>query len=69
MQKKLKKANYRDRLLNNKTNLKLRNIVNDLYHQEGSVGTGSTADALRYEFRTGNLVKGRSHMQKAINGN
>jgi len=46
---------------------KLQNIVNDLYKgttNPGRVGTGTTADAIRYELRTGERVFGRSHIQK-----
>ncbi len=47
---------------------KLQNIINDLYKgttNPGRVGTGTTADAVRYELRTGKQVYGRSHVQKA----
>lgn len=47
---------------------KLQNIVDDLYKgttDPGRVGTGATADALRYEFSTGQRVFGKSHLQKA----
>jgi len=46
---------------------KLQNIVDDLYKgttNPGRVGTGTTADAIRYELRTGQQVFGRSHIQK-----
>lgn len=47
---------------------KLQNIVDDLYKgttNPGRIGTGTTADALRYELSTGQRVFGRSHLQKA----
>ena len=46
---------------------KLQNIIDDLYKgttNPGRVGTGTTADAIRYELRTGEQVFGRSHIQK-----
>ena len=46
----------------------LNNLVSDLYHGEGSprqIGTGSTADAVRNELRTGLPTEGTWHMQKA----
>ena len=56
------------------TDAKLQNYVNDLYKGEGSpdqIGTGSTADALRNELRTGQPTEGVFHAMKAeqyING-
>jgi hypothetical protein len=47
---------------------KLQNIINDLYKgttNPGRVGTGTTADAVRYELETGKQVFSRSHIQKA----
>ena len=47
---------------------KLQNIVNDLYKgtmNPGRVGTGTTADALRYELSTGQRVFGKSHLRTA----
>lgn len=49
---------------------KLQNIVKDLYKgtvNPRRIGTGTTADALRYELRTGQRVFGKSHLQKAQN--
>ncbi len=49
------------------TNPKLRNIVDDLYKgakTSSPIGTGSTADAIRYETRTGQQVGGRWHTRK-----
>jgi uncharacterized protein YukE len=46
---------------------RLQNIVEDLYKgttNPNGVGTGTTADAIRYELRTGQRVFGRSHIQK-----
>jgi RHS repeat-associated protein len=43
---------------------KLQNIVNDLYKSGSKIGTGSTADAIRYERATGKPVGGKFHTQK-----
>jgi RHS repeat-associated protein len=54
----------RDNLLKNVENKKLENIIKDLYREKAKVGSGSTADAIRHELQTGDLVGGRSHIQK-----
>tara|TARA_R110000824_G_scaffold106568_2_gene251787 strand:+ start:2517 stop:4832 length:2316 start_codon:yes stop_codon:yes gene_type:complete len=45
---------------------KLQNIVNQMYKGDrsptGTLGTGSTADAARWEFETGELFKGTDHL-------
>ena len=56
----------REQLLNNTSNTKLRNIINDLYRPNAKVGSGSTADAIRFELSSGENVGGKSHMQKGI---
>lgn len=46
---------------------RLQNIINDLYKGTTNprrVGTGTTADAIRHELRTGRQVFGRTHMEK-----
>ncbi|MBK5073804.1 hemagglutinin repeat-containing protein [Budviciaceae bacterium CWB-B4] len=43
----------------------LSNIIDDLYRPNAKVGSGSTADAVRYELATGNKVGGRGHVEKA----
>jgi len=46
---------------------KLRNLVNDLYKGASTkkpIGTGSTADAIRWEAKTGQPVGGRFHIGK-----
>ncbi|ESE57398.1 Rhs family protein, partial [Salmonella enterica subsp. salamae serovar 58:l,z13,z28:z6 str. 00-0163] len=43
----------------------LKNIIDDLYRPNAKVGSGSTADAVRYELSTGEKVGGRGHIQKA----
>ncbi|HEY2220962.1 MAG TPA: hypothetical protein VGI02_02830, partial [Actinomycetospora sp.] len=52
------------------TDPRLRNIVNSLYRGAGSetrAGTGTTADAVRYERASGNSVKDKFHTEKANN--
>ncbi|CRY57269.1 putative hemolysin [Yersinia intermedia] len=43
----------------------LKNIIDDLYRPNAKVGSGSTADAVRYELATGEKVGGRGHVEKA----
>ncbi|WP_247653146.1 VENN motif pre-toxin domain-containing protein [Pantoea sp. Cy-640] len=43
----------------------LKNLIDDLYRPNAKVGSGSTADAVRYELRTGEQVGGRGHIEKA----
>ncbi|MEI2265674.1 VENN motif pre-toxin domain-containing protein [Erwinia sp. CGal63] len=43
----------------------LKNLINDLYRPNAKVGSGSTADAVRYELATGEKVGGRGHIEKA----
>jgi len=46
---------------------KLQNFINSLYKGQGNpnqIGNGTTMDAIRYEFSTGNLVEGKSHANK-----
>lgn len=46
---------------------RLQNIVDDLYRgttNPGRIGSGTTADAIRHELRTGQPVFGRTHVQK-----
>ena len=50
------------------TNPKLKNLVDDLYKGAkgpNTIGTGSTADAVRNELKTGLPTHGRFHSQKA----
>jgi len=46
---------------------KLAGLMDDLYRDGAKIGTGSTADAVRYEAATGNRVGGKLHTQKAEN--
>ena len=56
--------NNRESLLNSVTNEKLKNIINNLYRPGAKIGSGSTADAIRYELQTGDLLSKTGHMQK-----
>ncbi|VCV83187.1 Putative deoxyribonuclease RhsC [Escherichia coli] len=47
------------------TDSNLKNIIDDLYRPNAKVGSGSTADAVRYELATGEKVGGRGHVLKA----
>ncbi|WP_235896133.1 type IV secretion protein Rhs [Yersinia alsatica] len=49
----------------NVKNENLKNIIDDLYRPNTNVGSGSTADAVRYELATGKKVGGRGHVEKA----
>lgn len=51
-------------LLKQVSNEKLKNVIKELYKPGSSVGDGGTADAIRYEKKTGKLVGGKSHIQK-----
>ena len=45
-------------------NPQLQKLINGLYRPNAKVGSGSTADAIRYELSTGQAVGGRFHSQK-----
>jgi len=47
------------------TDARLGSLLDDLYRQGGTVGSGSTAAAVRHELATGASVGGRQHVQKA----
>jgi RHS repeat-associated protein len=53
-------------LLENATDSKLRNRIDALYRPNARVGDGGTADAVRHELRTGELLSPSGHAQKAI---
>ena len=59
-------ASIKDQLLNKIENPKLKNAINEIYRPEASMGDGGLADAVRNEFSTGELVDGKSHIQKAM---
>lgn len=52
-------------LYNAAQNQSLKNQIAELYRPGAKIGDGGTADALRYEIKTGKLVGGRSHYLKA----
>ena len=45
----------------------LEKVLNNNYRENATIGSGSTADALRHEVRTGEKVGGVEHRQKAEN--
>jgi hypothetical protein len=55
----------RDELLDSVSNQKLKNAIDQMYRPGATIGNGSLADAVRHELRTGELVGGKSHIQKA----
>lgn len=55
----------RDGLLNTVENSKLKNAVNEIYRPGATTGDGGLADAVRHELSNGELVGGKSHLQKA----
>ena len=58
------KLSKRSELLNTAKNPKLKNAINEIYREGAKIGDGGLADAIRYELQTGNLVGGKSHIQK-----
>lgn len=57
----------RDQLLQSTSDTKLQEIIKQLYRQNpDAVGDGGTADALRYETETGNLLSPSGHLEKAL---
>ena len=62
---------YRDILIQNMetphvTDPELKKIVSKLYRPNAKVGSGSTADALRSELKTGQPVGGKFHKDKSV---
>ena len=47
-------------------NNKLRNITARMYRENAEVASGSTADAIRHEIRTGELLSPSGHIQKGV---
>ncbi len=58
------KNTIRNKLLNSVKNDTLKNTINEIYRPNAIIGDGGLADAIRHELKTGNLVKGKSHIQK-----
>lgn len=55
-----------EKLLNKASDIKLKNIINELYRQGANIGDGGTADAIRYEIKYGEKIKNKSHIFKGI---
>ncbi|MBN2878923.1 MAG: VENN motif pre-toxin domain-containing protein, partial [Clostridia bacterium] len=47
------------------SDLDLQKFIDTLYRENAKIGSGSTADAVRYELATGDMVGGKLHIQKA----
>ena len=58
------KLSTRSKLLSKVQNPKLRNAINEIYRDGATIGDGGLADAIRHELKTGELVGGKSHIQK-----
>lgn len=56
----------RDKLLNNVSNPKLLNTINEMYRPNAKIGDGGLGDAIRYEIKTNKLIGGKSHIRKGI---
>jgi len=54
----------RGNLLQGARNPRLRNLIEQMYRKTAAVGSGSTADAIRYELRTGELLSRSGHTIK-----
>lgn len=54
------------KLLKKATDIKLKNIINELYRKGANVGDGGTADAIRYELKFNKTIKNRSHILKGV---
>lgn len=57
----------REALLNAAKDTKLRNLISDLYRKGAKIGSGSTADAIRYERSTGILLSKVGTVRKVNN--
>jgi hypothetical protein len=61
-----KGSNKRERLLQTVSNSKLKNAVDQMYRPNATIGDGGLAAAIHHEKTTGELVGGRSHIQKGM---
>lgn len=59
-------SSKRERLLSHATNPKLKNTISELYRAKAKTGDGGLSDAIRHEIKTGELVGGKSHIQKGV---
>ena len=58
------KASTGNKLLSKVSNTKLRNTIKELYRPGAKIGDGGLSDAIRHEIKTGQMVGGKSHIQK-----
>lgn len=56
--------NTRIQLLEEATTNEAKGIINELYRRNATIGNGGTADAIREQLRSGNLVGGKDHIRK-----
>lgn len=54
----------REHLLEEATSDVVKKIVKELYRSNATVGDGGTADAIRKQLSTGELIGGKDHIQK-----
>ncbi len=54
----------RDNLLSTAEHPKLRNLIDQMYRRNARIGSGSTADAIRHELQTGELLSPKGHFLK-----
>ncbi len=54
----------RDSLLAEAQTEKVKTLIKELYHTDGGIGDGGTADAIRHELATGEKVGGKTHIRK-----
>lgn len=54
------------KLLNKVSSTKLKNTIKEIYRPGAKIGDGGLADAIRHEIKTGQLVGGKSHIQKGV---
>lgn len=47
-------------------NVKVKNVIKELYRPGAEIGDGGTADAIRHELSSGEFVGGKSHIRKGI---
>ena len=57
-------GSVRERLLDEASTDEARGIVKELYRPNAETGDGETADAIREQLRTGELIGGKDHIQK-----
>ena len=62
--KMMSRSSKGQKLLNKVSNSKLKNTIKEMYRPGAKVGDGGLADAIRQEIKTGQLVGGKSHIQK-----